>query len=154
MAAIAPGDPGYHVALVAARERALARLGEMLDAALLPQGFRRKGGRWSRTSFFATTFVEIQKSRYGTGCYVNLGRERANRDWSKPSYRPGSVWRLGRLSGTVAEANRLDELRYLELDADPALLVSVAALLTERAIPFLKRCQGPLGVFAKPPPLR
>ena len=154
MGRIAPGDPGYHAALLAAREQALARLGEMLDAALLPQGFRRKGGRWSRTSLFATTFVEIQKSRYGTGCYVNLGRDRADRDWRQPSYRPGSFWRLGQLSGSVAEANRLDELRYLELDADPALLEAVAALLTARAIPFLKRCQGPFGIFARPPPLR
>jgi hypothetical protein len=154
MAALTPGEPGYHVALVAARERAVARLGEVIDAALQPQGFRRKSGRWSRTSFFATTFVEIQKSRYGTGCYINLGRERANRDWRQPSYRPGSFWRLGQLAGTVAEANRLDELRYLELDADPALLEAVGALLAERAIPFLKRCQGAFGVFVRPPPLR
>lgn len=153
MGRIAPGDPGYHAALLAARERALARLGGVLDAALLPEGFRRKGGRWSRTTFFATTFVEIQKSRYGTGCYVNLGRERADRDWRQPSYRPGSFWRLGQLSGSVVEANRLDELRYLELDADPALLETVAALLTERAIPFLRRCQGPFGIFVRSPSL-
>jgi hypothetical protein len=154
MAPLAPGSPGYHAALVAARERAVARLTQALDAVLLPQGFRRKGGRWSRTGWFATTFVEIQKSKFGTACYLNLGRDPANRDWRQPSYREGSFWRLGRLTGRIAEANRLDQLDYLALDADPALLAEVADLVAGRAIPFLKRCQGPFGFAARPPSLR
>lgn len=151
MGPVEPTDPGYHVALVAARKRALARLTKELDAVLLTRGYQRKGSRWSRTGWFATTFVEIQKSRYGLDCYINLGRDPPDRTWRRPSYRENGCWRIGALAGSIADANRLDRLPYFKLDSEPALLEEIVALVADRAVPFLRRCQGPLGAFVRMP---
>jgi hypothetical protein len=133
-------------------ERVLRQLQREIDAILAPAGYVRAGGSWSRTTAFARTVVEIQRSRSGLACYINLARFQRLLKWEWVP--PGSVysgWRIGHFTDTVAESNSLDALDYAALDGDSALRLRVMALLVDRVLPFLSRCHGPFGHRQFPP---
>jgi hypothetical protein len=137
---------------VSLRERVLHLLQREFDAILAPAGYVRTGGSWSRTTAFARTQVDIQRSQSGLACYINLARFQRllNREWV-PTGSVYSGWRIGHFTDSIAEANGLDALPYAELDGDSTLLRRVTALLTERVLPFLRKCHGPLGHRQVPP---
>ncbi|APO71098.1 hypothetical protein IE4872_PD00568 (plasmid) [Rhizobium gallicum] len=131
------------------RKRALKLLTKEVDDIFLPLGFVRKGVRWHRTGWFATTFVEIQKSRYGNACFINFGRDARDADWRAPSYRNNTHWRIASLAQRDA-ACRLDQLPYAELDGASELRLEVVFLLRNGAAPFLEQAQGLFGFILRP----
>ena len=136
------------------RERVVRMLHREIDAILAPAGYVQAGGRWSRTTAFARTWVEIQRSSSGLACYLNLGRLQRllNWEWVPPgTYFSG--WRIGDFADSTAEHNSLDALTYDQLDGDSPLRAKVMALLSERALPFLKASHTPFGYRMLPPRL-
>jgi hypothetical protein len=131
------------------RKRALKLLTKEVDDIFLPLGFVRKGVRWHRTGWFATTFVEIQKSRYGNACFINFGRDGRDADWRAPSYRNNTHWRIASLAHRDA-ACRLDQLPYAELDGASELRLELVLLLRNGAAPFLEEAQGLFGSRLRP----
>jgi hypothetical protein len=134
------------------RERVLRLLQREIDAILAPAGYVRAGGSWSRTTAFARTVVEIQRSQSGLACYINLARFQRLLQWEWVP--PGSVysgWRIGHFADTVAESNSLDALDYAALDGNSPLRERGKVLLADRVLPFLRRCHSPLGHREFPP---
>jgi hypothetical protein len=136
------------------RERVLRILHREIDVILAPAGYVQAGGRWERATAFARTWVEIQRSRGGLACYLNLGRFQRllNWEWVPPSvYYSG--WRIGDFTESTAEHNSLDALPYEQLDGDSPLRARIMALLAERALPYLKSSHHPFGYRRFPPRL-
>lgn len=136
------------------RERVVRVLHREIDAILAPAGYVQAGGSWSRTTAFARTWVEIQRSSSGLACYLNLGRFQRLFKWEwVPPGTYFSGWRIGDFTDSTVEHNGLDALPYEQLDGDSPLRAKVMALLAERALPFLKASHGPLGYRTLPPRL-
>jgi hypothetical protein len=136
------------------RERVVRVLHREIDAILAPAGYIRAGGSWNRTTAFARTWVEIQRSSSGLACYLNLGRFQRLFKWERVP--PGayfSGWRIGDFTDSTAEHNAIDALPYDQLDGDSPLRAKVTALLAERALPFLKASHSPFGHRMLPPRL-
>jgi hypothetical protein len=136
------------------RERVVRVLHREMDAILAPAGYIQAGGRWSRTTAFARTWVELQRSSSGLACYLNLGRlQRLFKwEWVPPgTYFTG--WRICDFTDSTAEHNSLDALAYGQLDGDSPLRAKVMTLLAERALPFLTASHSPFGYRMVPPRL-
>lgn len=134
------------------RERVVQLLHREIDAILAPAGYIQAGGTWTRTTAFARTWVEIQRSSSGLACYLNLGRfQRLLRwEWVPPgAYFSG--WRIGDFTDSTAEHNAIDALPYAELDGASPLRGKVMTLLAERALPFLTASHGVFGASRLPP---
>ena len=125
------------------RKRSLRLLVNEIDDLLKPLGYvREKTGRgdvWIRRTLATQTYVHIQKSKHGDGCFINIGHEPGAYKGEVPSFRNGTSQRLGRLLDDVADANRLDMLKYDLLDGASPLRREVVDLIRDRAVPYLAK---------------
>ncbi|MBP2159992.1 MULTISPECIES: hypothetical protein [Asticcacaulis] len=125
------------------RKRSLRLLVNEIDDVLKPLDYvREKAGRgdvWIRRTLAAQTYVHIQKSMYGTACFINIGHEPGNYTGVMPSFRDGTSQRLSQLLDDVAEANRLDMLPYEALDGASPLRRDIVDLVRDRAVPYLAK---------------
>jgi hypothetical protein len=151
------GDPLSVENLKATRQEALETLASGLDAVLVPAGFARrpKALLWIRNSLLARTYVEVQRSQSGLGCYINLGRERPF-EKAIPTYRNNTAWRLGLVAGgkTLPKWRHRDAISYVDLTEDPAFGADLVLLVRDYGLPYLRRCQGLLGHRVRPPEAR
>jgi hypothetical protein len=125
------------------RKRSLRLLVNEIDDLLKPLGYvREKMGRgdvWIRRTLATQTYVHIQKSKHGDGCFINIGHEPGPYKGEVPSFRNGTSQRLGQLLDDVADANRLDMLKYDLLDGASPLRREVFDLIRDRAVPYLAK---------------
>lgn len=137
------------------RRRVVADLHREIGGIPRPLGHVRKGRLWVRQSLLAVTYLEVQRCRYGFGCFLDVGCEPRllGLGGPVPSYREGTCCRIGRFTGSAREAGRLDALLYVNLEPGSPLRQEIEQLLRERVLPFLRSCHKPFGRVTGPPPL-
>ncbi len=125
--------------LPAVRKRAIRHFVKEIDATLAPHGYvRDNAGLWLRKGLFTRTYVQLQKSKYGDACFVNLGWKY---NWEKDDAVTGDrQWRIGQLLDDTARANRLDQLPYTELDGEISpLRAEIIGLIRDIGVAHLRR---------------
>lgn len=114
-----------------------------IDALLKPLGYEKTGLEWRKTSFCGMSLLQIQRSRYGFGLFINVGR--LARGGPVPTY-PAGTFRpwfvLERPSKFCPELRKrgchIDELYYLRLHEDPAFRNAILTVVRQRMIPWLE----------------
>jgi Domain of unknown function (DUF4304) len=137
-------------AFPAKREAAVEAICAAIDGVVTPFGYARKGDTWSRNSTAGRSAVNLQRSRYGWECYVNL--RFLTPDGAKPDH---GVWRQDD-DVRIALFYLPDEgqgpepgvIFYLDAHDDPACLDEPMQVLRDRALPWLDAHHGGLPTIA------
>jgi hypothetical protein len=137
--------------LPAVRKSAVKLFARDIDAVLKPHGYKRdRASLWVRKGLFTQTYLELQKSKYGDACFVNIGWK-YNWDKGDGSYFDGDrQWRISQLLDDIPRANRLDQLFYTELDGEESpLRAEVVDLIRDLGVPHLKKFHSILDRFRR-----
>ncbi len=136
--------------LPSVRKSAVKLFTHDIDAVLKPHGYVRQGASlWVRKGMFTQTYVELQKSKYGDACFINVGWKY---NWDKEGrfYGGDRQWRIGQLLNDIPRANRLNQLSYIELDGeDSPLRAEVIGLIRDLGVPHLKKFHSLLDRFRR-----
>lgn len=141
--------------LPAVRKSAVKLFARDIEAALAPHGYVRQGASlWVKKGLFTHTYVELQKSKYGDACFVNVGwkynKEKESGQFLRQALLGDREWRIGRLLNDTPRGNRLDMLPYAELDGEAsALRAEVVGLIRDVGVPHLKKFHSILDRFVK-----
>lgn len=141
----------YAPDLPALRKQAQRELAAAVKARVEPAGYVEQAkDLWVRANLACKTYVQIQKGRGGTACYINIGRE-GRLERTVPSYKSGTAWRIGSFEDSADKHNRIDQLFYYDLATDDDFLPYLMQLMDERVLPFLNRSHLGVGLMARPP---
>lgn len=115
---------------------ALETLRRAIGALVAPEGYELEpDGQWRRRGLIITTRVAVREAETGDACYILFGRDLRLSDMTDRA-------RFGWLTRNVDDANRLNLLRYEDLNRDPALFAEVTELFRTKAIPALRGMHG------------
>ncbi len=131
-------------AFPAKREAAVGAICAAIGDVVTPLGYVRRGDTWSRTSVAGKSAVNLQRSRYGWECYINLRFLTPDGDGLD-----GGLWaedgdlRIGLFY--LPQEGRGPEpgvIFYLDVHEDAGSLGEPMAVLRERALPWLDAHHG------------
>ena len=137
---IAASDPTFP----AKREAAVALICAAITTIATPFGYTQTGTNWARSTHAGRSVINLQRSRYGWDCCINLR-------FLAPdgTYPANSAWltdddiRIDRFY-LPTEGHSTDKgvLIYLDVQADPASLDQPMQILRDRALPWLDAHHG------------
>jgi Domain of unknown function (DUF4304) len=126
-------------AFPAKREAAVEVICAAISHVVTPLGYTRKGDTWSRSSAAGKSAVNLQRSRYGWECYVNL--RFLTPEGNCPD---GGLWtadedvRIARFYGPgEGRGPEPGAISYLDVHEDTGSLDEPMMVLRERALPWL-----------------
>ncbi len=130
---IAASDPAFP----AKREAAVAMICAAISDLVTGFGYARSGTNWARSTAAGRSVINLQRSRYGWDCTLNL--RFLTPDGTPPQH---GIWADGADIGldrfylpTVGPAHA--SLVYLDIHDDPATLQLIMQILRHRALPWL-----------------
>ncbi|MGL4311674.1 MAG: DUF4304 domain-containing protein [Paracoccaceae bacterium] len=120
------------------REAAINAITAAIDAVAEKHGFTRKAKSWAKDGPAGRVSIQLQRSRYGWECHVNLSLDRTDeqRDgiWAHDDFVGlGEFYTPGEGQGTEQGA-----IYYLDVHEDPAALDLPIQVLDQRALPWLQ----------------
>jgi Domain of unknown function (DUF4304) len=128
-----------------------------ISKALLPLGYERKGNNWRKASHFGRSILQIQKSTYGFGLFINVGTLSVIES-KIPFYLYGAPDRfvLKRFGAFCPELPQIDydtgEFHYVKLHEDMAFRDAVMTVILTRLIPWIEARHKLLSLFSLPNP--
>ncbi len=153
---VAAGSPAYmravsHPDLEAIRSGVVKSLTAEIDAALLPLAYERNGAAWRKSSRFGRGILQLQKSTYGFGLYINAGRASHVQLLTPSAFAGPEGFIYTRLAKFCPELDQrtyqIDELYYLNFHDSVAFKDAVMTVVQARLIPWIEQRHKPSSLF-------
>jgi hypothetical protein len=130
---IAASDPEFP----ALRDAAIAQIIAAIDSVAQQHGFVKKPRSWAQSGPLGTISIQLQRSRFGFDCGINLG-------WLPLSDAAPGPWMLDNvvplgdfMPQDATLSNDPGTLVYLDVHAHPVHLETAMDVLNTRALPWL-----------------
>jgi hypothetical protein len=127
-----------HPDLQAIRARAVAQLVAEITPIAARHGHVRKGNDWERETAWCWSQINLQRSRGGFACYLNV-RYRAK--FFTLAY-PINDTRVGMFADAPHQLPGTDSLFYVDIDGPTPLRDMMLGILKDRVMPYLDRCHA------------
>lgn len=119
------------------REAAIEAITAAIDAMAEKHGFTRKAKSWAKDGPAGRVSIQLQRSRYGWECHVNLSLDRKDGQREGVCAHDDFVGLGEFYAPGEGQAPEPGVIYYLDVHEDPAALDLPMQVLDQRALPWL-----------------